>query len=79
VINSVFAHFDRFVMGTKRHSAPQAYSASAPTRRTQQPYHLALSFTFVKCDSLRISIERHPARSVTEKFLGDLYIRSVLP
>jgi hypothetical protein len=32
----------------------------------------------MKCDSLRIGIECHPARRVTEEFLGDFYIRPVL-
>jgi hypothetical protein len=33
----------------------------------------------MKCDRLRIDIERNPARSVPEKLLGDLYVRSILP
>lgn len=33
----------------------------------------------MKCDRLRIGIERDPARSVTEKLLGDLYVRPILP
>ena len=32
----------------------------------------------MKRDCLRIGVERDPARSMTEQFLGDLYIRPVL-
>ena len=55
-----------FSQAQKGTCAPICLSADGRTRCTQQRYDVTLSFTFVKCDCLRIGIERDPAGSVTE-------------
>jgi len=50
-----------FSQAQKGTCAPICLSAAGRTRCTQQPYDVTLSFTFVKCDCLRIGIERDPA------------------